>query len=178
LVALYTWRGRRVAGQGSLDEGRHGTPYLFVLRWLSSKLGVEGDAEIILLRMQIIASSLSGGFLLSLSVDLIVNKDMGISYGLRTILDVNSSHSSVSARLPQLNIVRPPADNSCTSFSLKGNNSNGLLPFSLHSDHPRFRPRICVRFFITLRCPLPSHAQALSAYRPFLLSSSPPFLSA
>lgn len=41
-------------------------------------------------------SSMSASFLLSLGVDLTVNKQRGMSLGLRIIFDTNDAHESVS----------------------------------------------------------------------------------
>lgn len=51
-----------------------------------------------LLSLQIVGSSLSGGFLICLAVDLILDGSSvtTASYGLRTIFDSNDSHSGVS----------------------------------------------------------------------------------
>jgi len=48
---------------------------------------------------QLSMSSMAASFLLSLGVDLIVNRQQGMSFGLRVIFDTNDAHKSVSRRV-------------------------------------------------------------------------------
>ena len=88
--------------------------------------------------LQVLASASTGTFLLCLGLDLIVNKQSGMSRGLRFLFDRNVSHLLVSSEY--------------LNFPIGGHITDATGPFhrwlqttSLNSSHPGDIPRSNVR---------------------------------